>query len=436
MLIPTPRLYWLFALGIPIAALGSQIGMFWVGLLYDALLLLVAWMTSFDVYSKKNLSVTRSFDAALSVRVQNQIKVQIENLGTRSIRFRFRDEPPPHFEATNHEFVVSLRPGGYTERTYNVKPRFRGTDAFRGCFLRITCPLGLVLRQERLPISDPVRVYPNVKALSEFSLLRQQGRLREIGIRRSRVRGLGTEFESLRDYTEGDDYRKIDWNATARRGKLIVRVDEAERNQAVIICIDAGRRMLGEINGVTKLDYALDASLMLAQAARAAGDQVGLLIYADRVVRYLPPRKGKAQLGAVIEALHDIAVLPIASNATAAFSYLVSRWKRRSLVVVFSDCAEGGAASDLLTAIGPLERHHVVVRVQVNDPRFAEVLKQPLGNIDDLYSRAAGLFLQSEMNDVNARFANARIATVESEPQNLAASLVSYYYEVKEKAKI
>ena len=111
------------------------------------------------------------------------------------------------------------------------------------------------------------------------------------------MRGLGTEFESLREYAEGDDFRKMDWKASARRGKLIVRQYEQERNQCVIICLDVGRAEPSEVNGVSKLDHALDACLMLMHAAAASGDFVGLLMDADHVKRYIPPRKGRNQVG-------------------------------------------------------------------------------------------------------------------------------------------
>jgi uncharacterized protein (DUF58 family) len=279
-------------------------------------------------------------------------------------------------------------------------------------------------------------VYPNVLALREFSLLQQQGRLREIGIRRSRIRGLGTEFEFLRDYSVGDDYRKIDWNATARRGKFIVRQDETERNQSVILCIDTGRQMLGEVNGVTKLDYALDACLMLAQAAIFAGDQVGLLIYADQVLRYIPPRRGKNQLAAVIDALHDVVVLPVASDAASAFAYLATRWKRRSLMISFTDTSDLDTAGDLARALGPIIKRHLVFRAQVSDPRLQEVLQANLDSAEALYSRAAGIFLDEDRKRASALLNGIGVVSIESEPQDLAARLISYYYDAKEHARI
>jgi uncharacterized protein (DUF58 family) len=426
----------LLALGIPIAALGAQAGVPSLGIAFNAFVLFLVLGSVILAPKVRSLKVTRRFDSVLSVRVPNTIHLRFENLGSDPMSFRFLDEPPPTTEANVREFSVVLRPGSVAERNYRLTPFQRGSDYFRGSFVRLSCPLGLVVLQKRLPTVEPLRIYPNVLALKEFDLLRQRGRLQQIGIRRSRVRGLGTEFESLRDYNKGDDYRKVDWNASARRGKLIVRQEEAERNQSVLLCVDAGRYMLGEINGVTKLDYALDACLMLAQAATFAGDQVGLMVYADQVQRLILPKRGKAHLGLLIDALHDVAVLPVESDSARAFSYLATRWKRRALVVAFTDGGDEDRAAEIASSLGPLTRRHLVLVARLSDPRLEEATKEPLETVSALYRRAAGLFLEEDRERATGVLAAGGIQNLTCEPQDLAARLISYYYDVKERARI
>jgi uncharacterized protein (DUF58 family) len=298
------------------------------------------------------------------------------------------------------------------------------------------CPLGLVERQVKLNTEQAVRVYPNVLAMREFDFLNQKGKLREIGIRKSRLRGLGSEFESLREYALGDDFRKVDWKATARRGKLIVRQYEQERNQPVILCIDIGRKMLSEINGVTKLDYVLDSLLMLAQAVYLANDFVGLLVYSDVVKRYIPPRKGRNQLGFLIEAIHDLIAEPVESDPAAAFAFLSSRWKRRSLVVCFSDVEDPQQAKELAGAFGPMGRRHLTLIARVSDPRLSELVKMPIETTEDLYLRASALLFTSDRKDAKVPLTVAGLHSLEAEPQDLAASLVSFYFDAKDKAMI
>lgn len=433
-MIPTKRFWFAIALGIPLAAVAAAAGVPWVALAYDLFVIVIAWVTTKLRPSLAGLRLERKFDPVLSVRVPNKITLSLWNDGPELIKAKFRDEPPPLFQVSRKEFPVTLHSGSETELTYSMTPYERGTDYFRGSFMRVACPLGLVEEQVRLNTEQPVRVYPNVLALREFDFLRQKGKLNQLGIRKSRMRGLGSEFESLREYMQGDDFRKIDWKASARRGKLIVRQFEQERNQPVVICIDIGRRMLSEVNGVTKLDYVLDSLLMLAQAVVLANDFVGLLVYSDVVKRYIPPRKGRNQLGFVIEAIHDLVPEPVESDPAAAFSYLASRWKRRSLLVDFTDLDDETEAKALTAAFGPMARRHLAVLARVSDPRLKELIHQPLDSLDDLYLRTGALMFREDKKRAESVLGAAGLHTLEAEPQDLAAALVSFYFEVKEKA--
>jgi uncharacterized protein (DUF58 family) len=434
MIVPTKRFWLLVALGIPLAAVGASVGSPAIVIAYDVLLVVAAYVTTRLAPPVSNLRLTRRFDPVLSVRAANKITVELENDGVEPIVATLRDEPPPRFLASQKEFPVRVEPERPVEVTYTVTPFERGSDAFRGTYLRIECPLGLATKQVRLATEEPVRVYPNVLALKEFDLLKQQGRLREIGIRQTRSRGLGTEFESLRDYAEGDDYRKIDHKASARRGKLVVRQYEQERNQSIILVIDIGRHMLSEVDGVRKLDHVLDALLMLTNAAALAGDMVGLLVYADTVRRYIPPRKGRAQVGAIIEAIHDLIAEPVESDPIAAFAYLASHWKRRSLLVTFTDYEDPDRARDLLTAFGPMARRHLTLIARVQDPRVGEVLATRVETVRDMYAKAAATMLMEDRQKATSLVNESGVHSLDSEPQDLAARLVTYYFMVKERS--
>lgn len=429
-MVPTKRFWLLVAAGIPLAALAVSTPSLTIA--YDVLLVAIAYATTRLAPLTERLSLKRSFDSVLSVRTANKIVLTLENDGLETIRGTLRDEPPAQFEASRKEFKVEIRARRPLELVYHVTPRERGAEAFRGTYLRVECPLGLAMKQVRLETDEPVRVYPNVLALREFDLLKQQGRLRELGIRKSRTRGLGTDFESLRDYAEGDDYRKIDWKASARSGNLVVRQYEQERNQTILLCIDVGRHMLAEVNGVRKLDHVLDALLMLTNAAAVAGDFVGLLVYAENVRRYIPPRKGRAQVGMIIEAVHDLIAEPVESDPLTAFAYLTTRWKRRSLLVNFTDYEDVDRARELATAFGPIARRHLALICRVQDPRIEEVLDAPVAKVEDMYRKAAASMLMEDRRAATSIVGAAGIHNLDSEPQDLAAKLVSFYFHVKE----
>ena len=428
---PTARFWWLAAAGVPLAAVAAGLGAPLAAVAYDVGLVAVAVASARLGPDPKRLRITRRRDPVLSVRRANRVTLVVENEGDAAIAARLRDEPPPHWTASEREFDVALRPGALAERSYSVVPPERGSDAFRATFVRVRCPMGLVERQVRLDTREEVRVYPDVLALKEFGLLRQTGRLREMGIRRSRQRGQGTEFESLRHYTEGDDFRSMDWKATARRGEPIVRRHEAERNQAVIVVLDLGRAMLAEAEGVVKLDRALDALLMLAQAAALAGDQIGLLAYDDKVRLWVPPAKGRAQVGLLIRAASDLQASPAASDPVGAFASLSAKWKRRALVVVFSDADDAEAAGPLAAALGPLSRRHRVLLCRVADPKLAAARKTPLELPDGMYLRAAAALLDDDRRTAGGVLSGAGVRVLEADPEELAAALVGAYLDAR-----
>ncbi|HRI43836.1 MAG TPA: DUF58 domain-containing protein [Fimbriimonadaceae bacterium] len=436
MIVPTKRFWALLGLGVLLGLAGAFVpGLERALLPYNLLLLFLLVASARLVPKRERFRAVRRFDPVLSVRVSNRVDLDVDVDSPREWACRVRDEPPPDFGTDRQEVLGSVDPERPLHISYHVTPNERGADYFRGTFVRVQAPLGLAEVEYRLPSEQPARVYPNVQALKEFDLLKQKGRLSLMGIRRSRIKGLGTEFESLRDYNE-DDYRRIDWKTTARRGKLVVRDYEQERNQAVIICLDIGKGMLGEVGGVKKLDHSLDACLMLMHAAAVAGDQVGLMVFGENVRRYIPPRKGRSHNGVILEAVHNLEAEPAATNYSGAFSYLASRWKRRSLIIVFTDAEDERQATEVTRGLSAVARRHLVMVVRVSDPRLKDLVGAAVADAPDLYKKAAALWYASERRKAEAWFRIANLQGIEAEPQDLSSALVSAYLRVKERSAL
>lgn len=379
------------------------------------------------------LRVARAFDPVLSVRVPNTVELTLYNDGPIELQLEVIDEPPEHCEPTGNAAKLRVPPDDQRTLRYSIRPTERGSLPFRGTHVRCLAPLGLAWMQREFPTEEPARVYPNVQAVREFDLLRQKGRLNMIGVRRSRIRGMGTEFESLRDYHE-DDFRKIDWKSSARHGRLIVRNHEVERNQSVILCVDVGRHMLAEVEGVRKLDHTLDAALMLMHAAEREGDLVGLLLFNDVIKRYIAPRKGRHQVAAILDTIHAVQAEPVQPNYLAAFSYLASRWKRRSLIVLFTDAENEDQARELAVALGQLKGRHLLMVVRVSDPELRSTMAREVDTPRELYARAATLWYVGDRRKAETALRESGIRSVEAEPQDLAGALVSAYLLVKEQS--
>lgn len=433
MIIPTIRFWILVAFGVVIALAGAVVpGAESLVLPYNILIFAALGATAYVGLKSNNFKVTRKTDPILSANTSNIVRLEIENLGNSSSTIKIRDEAPDTAIVEGNEFKVTLAPEELKELTYHLTPLERGRQNFRGTFIRYAAPFGLALIQKQLPTQAETRVYPNVLAVREFDLLRQKGRLNMMGVRRSRSKGLGTEFESLRDYNE-DDYRKIDWKASARRGKLVVRNYEQESNQCVFVCVDVGRHMLSEVDGIRKIDYCLDACLLLLHAAERAGDQIGLMMFNDVVKRYVVPRKGKQQVAAVLDALYDSLAEPVQPDYAAAFGYLAKRWKRRSLVVLFTDSENYDQANELALALDLVRKRHLVFVVRVSDPHIKAMVHQTVGNDKQLFERAAAQWYTNDRKRAEARLAKIGIQSIEAEPQELGQALVGAYLHVKER---
>ncbi|ARU42154.1 hypothetical protein CCB80_13790 [Armatimonadetes bacterium Uphvl-Ar1] len=431
MILPTTRLWIAFGLGILIA-LGGMVapGLEQFVLPYNIFLVILWYLTGRLAKKWDVVRITRQTDPVLSVRVKNTITLNVENNLQIPITIQIRDEVPENSIAEGNEFRLKLSGRSKKSHSYRLTPTSRGEWEFRGTYIRYPALLGLAQIEKQILPPNPVRIYPNVKAIEEFELLKQSGHLNHLGMRQSRQKGLGMEFESLRDYND-DDFRKIDWKASARRNKLVVRNFEQETNQGVVVCVDVGRHMLGEVEGVRKLDHCLDTALLFIHAAQRAGDQVGLMLFDDSVQNYIAPRRGKAQVARVLEALYDAQAQPVQPNYNAAFSFLATRWKKRSLVVIFTDAENADQAAVLTTALAQIRRRHLVYVVRVSDPKLREFLNAEVTGEQELFDQAAALWYIGDRKRAEIALRNAGINSLEAEPQDLARQLVTAYLRVK-----
>lgn len=435
-LVPTKRLYALLIAGIVLALAGAIVpGLELIAYLYTFLLLAFTGISYLVARKWNPMEISRNVSPVLAVRSKNLVELEFHNRSAHTVRAVVRETWPPDANQDAEEQQIKLAPMETIERKYAVRPEYRGSLEVADTQVRLEAPLGLCYVQYALPNQQNLAVYPNIHRVKEFELLRQKGQLALMGMRKSRLKGMGTEFESLRDYHD-DDQRLVDWKASARRGKLVVKNLEAERNQAVIICLDVGRHMIAEVEGVTKLDHVMDSMLMLLNAANVAGDQIGLMMYSDIVHRYIPPKKGRAQIGTILNSVYNRHAEPVQPDYARAFAYLDSRWKRRALVVVFTDAEDEAQAADLLQGMGRIAKKHVVMLVRVADPRLRELLRKPIDKYDELLEAASVNWYLHERKAAERLLTKAGVRSVEAEPEELAKTLLAHYQEIKARSLI
>ncbi|MCX7993980.1 MAG: DUF58 domain-containing protein [Fimbriimonadales bacterium] len=428
----TPRAWVLLGLGGLVALLGAARPEFLgLTLLIDLLVILAITVDAFTLPRAETFRVQRRHERVLSLGAANRIELRLEHVLTTSRRARLRDEPPPLCDYDRREFVLTLLPDQPAQVAYHLTPRYRGEARFEDVFLRVEGQFGLTERDYRLPAREIAPVYPNLLQMREYDLLRHRGRLQQMGFRQLRLRGRGTEFESLREYTPDDEFRRIDWKATARRGKPIVRDYQTERSQNVILMLDAGRNMLAEVEGKRKFDAVLNTALMLAYVSVQMDDKVGALVFADEIDIFSPPQRGRTQVSKLVEALHNAQPRMVESDYLYAVTYLAKRWRKRSLIALFTDLIDPDASRMVLHAMGTLARQHLCVAITVSDPRLHALSQRTPNTPADLYRRTVAIQTLDDRLAAMRTLEHMGVHCIDAEPDTLVANLVNYYLQVK-----
>jgi uncharacterized protein (DUF58 family) len=273
----------------------------------DGAVLLVAFGDLLTLIGSGRLRASRRSGGTCSLGEPQDVELAIENLSKTSRRMRLRDDVPETFSAEPAEFQVVVPAASLAALVYKVVPKRRGTYTFTRVDALVLSRLGLWQRSVWIPCSTEVKVYPDVRQIARYTVLARRDRLNTLGVRRTRKLGTDNEFERLRDYAEGDEPRHMDWRATARRRKLTVRAHQVNQSQRIIFLIDCGRMMAGDTgSGLSPLDHAFNAMLMLAHVALIRGDQVGLMVFSDTVKAYVPPGGGPRRINRMVHSVHNV----------------------------------------------------------------------------------------------------------------------------------
>ncbi|HEY3788224.1 MAG TPA: DUF58 domain-containing protein [Urbifossiella sp.] len=376
------------------------------------------------------LTATRKLPERMAVLGTYSVEVRIENRSKIRLWVRLRDSMPESFGDSEREHAIEVLPRGAAACRYVISPRRRGCFHWGTIYLRYRSLFGFWDRDVEQTADMESRVYPNLDLLERYHLLARSERLAAIGIRRVRFRGGGSEFESLREYTRGDDVRQVDWKATARRGKLTVRHREAERHQTVILLVDCGRLMNAEEDGVSKLDHAVNAALLLANVALARGDRVGLCSFSGKVHSWLAPRGNNAQNRLIGETLFDLAGDFSESDHGRTLKFLAARHSKRSLLVVLTDFVDATTAADMVAHVSLASRRHVVLFAALKDPFLerAAVFLPPTER--EAFRKAAAIDLLRERQEVLERIRHAGGLVIDAEPGAITPPIINGYLEV------
>lgn len=412
---------------------GSAIGLaFGAMLLFDIVLLLAALLDVWNGGNKK-VKVMRQPQSKLSIGRDNPVKLTLQG-GDRAAEVRIRDGYPlTNFTVSEETLSVKIAAHETKELTYTAKPTLRGAYKWGKIQVRQLSPWGLMWMDWKTHEAETVKVYPDLMALRSLTIrlaLQTSGALKQ-----RRKFGIGTEFAELREYGEGDDLRLIDWKATARRNRPLVRVLEPEQEQTMIILLDRGRLMTANVESLQRFDWGLNSALALALTGIKRGDRVGVGVFDRAMHTWIPPQRGETHFQQLLEKLTPVQPDLTEPDYLAAVNTVLSQQSRRALVVVITDLVDVTASSELLMSLGRLAPRYLPFCVTLRDPEIDRIANSVPNEGDDrvisAYERSVALDLLAQRQVAFEELKRKGVLVLDAPANQISDQLVDRYLKLK-----
>lgn len=397
----------------------------------DVIIPLIALVDLFTLAGPKSFKVEREAMRVASIQGSHKVTLHISNLRRISRTAWVRDDIPQEFSVEPKQFVLRLGPRSRTTVHYDLKASRRGKFLLPKVHVRVRSFLGFWQRYLEYPVENPIHVYPDMKQLAEFAILARTNRLSLMGVRRTRKVGTENEFERLRDYTLDDNYKYMDWRATARRSKLTVKDFQTSHSQRLIFLLDCGRLMTNESSGLSLLDHSLNAALMLSYVALRQGDSVGMVCFSDRILSYVPPKGGLTQMNQLLHASFDRFPDIVESRYDDAFMHLATHCKKRSLVVLITNIIDEVNSHQVESYLGTLVGKHLPLGVLLRDHQLFSAADAPHTGDLSLFRSAAAAEILSWRHQVLRDLEHKGVLALDVFPEDMTAPLVNSYLQIK-----
>jgi uncharacterized protein (DUF58 family) len=430
---PYPRaaIAWVAIAGVIPAALAFRWPVLgWVVLVVDALLV-VGSVIDRRILARLELMAVRRLPAWVSRNRPFRLDLLLANASRRGLRMTVVDHLVTSIQPRDAEIPVVLGPGESAAVPRQLVAQRRGRHRLPPLQARLTAPL-LQSWSRWEGQEDELRVLPDLRLLGRYDDLLRQQRLREMGVRSIRRRGFGTDLAGLRQYVAGDPFSRIDWKATARRGRPVVREHEAERHQPLLLLLDTGRRMAREVDGAhSRLDEAIEAVLLLSHVALGSSDRVGLYAFADAPLRRVAVDRGPLQMQRLARAVYDLEPVLREPRYQEIAAEVQRQQSRRSLIVLFTDVLEPTSLRQLAGPLRFLGQRHLCICALFQDLSLKEALEKPPSDEPDLYRAGAAASLWRERQSGLMALRAAGALVLEVRPGELSTEVVNEYLRVK-----
>ena len=408
----------------------------WLLLVLVLLVVAIVWLVDWFLTPDPSvINISRILPKSVALDRQGTASWVVTNSADRDVSLRFADEFAPSLNVSTRRASLNVGAGRTATIETDIEPTRRGLFEVGELVVRLDGPLGFAGRQQTRWLPQELRVLPRFPSRAEAELRLRRSRL-DLGLRSARARGGGSEFEQLRDFTIDDEFRRIDWSATARANRMIVRTYRTERNQTVINIMDNGRLMAGQVAGVPRVEHAMDAIMAVTTVAVGLGDRTGLLVFDNNVRTTVPASARSTQLSNVTNSMYDIEPELAESDYHAAFSQVLVRFSRRTMLIIHTELVEQTIGEFLLPALPLLTRSHIVVIAAVRDPEVERWASEIPEDAESAHRHAAATASLAERRRSVSELRRTGATVIDAPPGKLAARLMDHYLDVKAKGKL
>lgn len=380
---------------------------------------------------KRGMNGRRELADKLSNGDENQITIKLENLYTFAITTKVFDELPHQFQVRDLMFEVAFLPGEQKQIHYHLRPVKRGEYSFGAVNVLVKSPLGLAVRRFRFSADKMVPVYPSYIQMRKYELLAISQRLVNSGIKKIRRIGHNQEFELIKEYNSGDDFRTVNWKATARKNRLMVNQYQDERSQQVYSLIDKGRVMQMPFEGMSLLDYAINASLVISNIAIKKSDKAGLITFQDKIGNILPAGKRNNQMGTIQEVLYNQKTAFLESDYSTLYTTIRRSISQRSLLLLFTNFESLYGLQRQLPYLVNLSRQHLLIVIFFENTELQHLTEAPADDLKEIYYKAVAERFSLEKRLIIKELEKHGIQSILTSPQKLTINTINKYLELK-----
>jgi uncharacterized protein (DUF58 family) len=433
------RFYWLFV-GVIVLFVLSY-GLPFLFTIAQLLLLFFVIVTALDytvLFTNRNpVTVDRRMADRMSNGDPNPVELEVTNRYPFRVSLAIIDEVPDQFQERHFLMRAELQGGGREVLHYVLRPKERGEYVFHDINVFIRSPFGLLVRRKIIAAEMMVKVLPSFQALKQFELLAASHNLAESGIKRIRKLGHSMEFEQIKEYVTGDDIRSLNWKATARKGgQLMVNNFTDEKSQQVYCLIDKGRVMKMPFDGLSLLDYAINATLVLSRVALIRQDKAGILTFSDQIGSFLPAGRKAMQMSSVLEVLYNQQTRWQETDYEKLYANVRTRITQRSLIVLFTNFESLSGMDRQMPYIRAIARRHLLLVIFFENTGLQQMREKPAETLEGVYIKTIAEKFAYEKRLIVKELTQHGISTILTAPENLTVQAVNKYLEIKARLAI